>query len=163
MTDTPRRRRGADRAAARKAVALDQQLPPIERKIPTYDLFSDESLELALKNAETLLQEVGLDLVNCHRAAKAFKDAGQDVRVIEAPSGSGAKDQTIHNVRFDKGWCWQQMKTLPGIFTQYARNAERNVEIGGNKTVFAPVYGPPLYGIWRADAAMGRWMILKPW
>ena len=143
MTDTPRRRRGADRAAARKAVALDQQLPVIERKIPTYDLFSEESLEIALKNAETLLQEVGLDLVNCHRAAQAFKDAGQDVRVIEEASGSGAKDQTIYNVRFDKGWCRAQMKTLPGVFTQYARNAERHVEIGGKKTVFAPVYGPP--------------------
>lgn len=143
MSEVRRRRRGSDRAAARKAVALDQQLPAIERKIPTYELFSDESLELALKNAETLLQEVGLDLVNCHRAAKAFADAGMTVKVIETPSGSGVKDQTIHNVRFDKGWCQEQMKTLPGTFTQHARNADRSVPIGGNRTVFAPVYGPP--------------------
>ena len=143
MTDARRRRRGADRAAARKAVALDQQLPAIERKIPTYDLFNDESLELALKNAETLLQEVGLDLVNCHRAAKAFADAGQTVTLVESPSGSGAKDQTIHNVRFDKGWCRDQMRTLPGAFTQHARNRDRSVPIGGNRMVFAPVYGPP--------------------
>lgn len=143
MTEARRRRRGSDRAAARKAVALDQQLPAIERKIPTYELFSDESLELALKNAETLLQEVGLDLVNCHRAAQAFKDTGQTVTVIEESKGGGAKDQTIHNVRFDKGWCREQMKTLPGEFIQNARNGERSVPIGGNRTVFAPVYGPP--------------------
>ncbi len=34
-------------------------------------------------------------------------------------------------------------KTAPSSFTQYARNPARSVEIGGNKTVFAPVYGPP--------------------
>jgi trimethylamine--corrinoid protein Co-methyltransferase len=28
-------------------------------------------------------------------------------------------------------------------FTQHARNPSRSVEIGGNATVFAPVYGPP--------------------
>src|SRR3546814_18261637 len=32
---------------------------------------------------------------------------------------------------------------LPRQYTQHARNPERNVEIGGSHTVFAPVYGPP--------------------
>ena len=35
------------------------------------------------------------------------------------------------------------LKTAPPIFTQHARNPERSVQIGGNATVFAPVYGPP--------------------
>ena len=143
MNEVRRRRRGADRAAARRTVFLDQQLPAIERKIPTYDLFSEESLELALANAETLLQEIGLDLVNCHRAAKTFTDAGQTVRIVESSAGTGSKDQTIYNVRFDKGWCREQLKTLPATFTQHARNSDRSVPIGGNRTVFAPVYGPP--------------------
>ena len=34
-------------------------------------------------------------------------------------------------------------KTAPKVFTQHARNPERNVQIGGKATVFAPVYGPP--------------------
>ena len=33
--------------------------------------------------------------------------------------------------------------TAPRQFTQYARNPERNVEIGGMHTVFAPNYGSP--------------------
>ena len=143
MTQARRRRRGSDRTAARKAVALDQQLPAIERKIPSYELFTDEVLELVLNNAETLLQEVGLDLVNCPRAAKAFANAGMSVRLVETSGGSGAKDQTIHNVRFDRGWCRTQMQTLPGTFTQQARNPVRSLPIGGNRTAFAPVYGPP--------------------
>ena len=35
------------------------------------------------------------------------------------------------------------LKTAPAVYTQHARNPERSVEIGGNATVFAPVYGPP--------------------
>ena len=35
------------------------------------------------------------------------------------------------------------IKTAPSQFTQHARNPARNVEIGGDNTVFAPVYGPP--------------------
>ncbi len=35
------------------------------------------------------------------------------------------------------------VKTAPSQFTQHARNPARNVEIGGNNLVFAPVYGPP--------------------
>ena len=35
------------------------------------------------------------------------------------------------------------MKTAPSTFTWHARNPERNVQIGGKATVFAPVYGPP--------------------
>ncbi len=35
------------------------------------------------------------------------------------------------------------IETAPRIFTQHARNPQRNVQIGGDATVFAPVYGPP--------------------
>ena len=33
--------------------------------------------------------------------------------------------------------------TAPAIYTQHARNPERNVQIGGDATVFAPNYGSP--------------------
>ena len=45
---------------------------------------------------------------------------------------------------FRRVWCRSLAKTAPSQFTQHARNpARRAVEIGGNNTVFAPVYGPP--------------------
>jgi trimethylamine--corrinoid protein Co-methyltransferase len=46
-------------------------------------------------------------------------------------------------VRFPRGLARKLCSTAPSSFTQHARNPERSVEIGGNKTVFAPVYGPP--------------------
>ena len=33
--------------------------------------------------------------------------------------------------------------TAPSQFTQFARNPSKSVVIGGDKIVFAPVYGPP--------------------
>ncbi|MEM6375309.1 MAG: trimethylamine methyltransferase family protein, partial [Pseudomonadota bacterium] len=44
------------------------------------------------------------------------------------------------------------IKTAPGSYTQSARNPERNVVIGGNTLVCAPVYGPPFV----RDVAGGR-------
>jgi trimethylamine--corrinoid protein Co-methyltransferase len=58
-----------------------------------------------------------------------WKDAGADV--------DGER------VRFPKGLVREVLKTAPPVFTQHARNPERNVQIGGDATVFAPVYGPP--------------------
>ena len=47
-------------------------------------------------------------------------------------------------VRFPRGMCRQIVQaTAPRQFTQFARNPERNVEIGGMHTVFAPNYGSP--------------------
>lgn len=44
------------------------------------------------------------------------------------------------------------IKTAPSQYTQHARNPERNVVVGGNNLVFAPVYGPPFV----RDAMGGR-------
>ncbi len=47
-------------------------------------------------------------------------------------------------IRFPKGLPRSIIqKTAPREYVQHARNPARNVTIGGNNTVFAPVYGPP--------------------
>jgi trimethylamine---corrinoid protein Co-methyltransferase len=46
-------------------------------------------------------------------------------------------------VRFPKGLVRELLRTAPAEFVQHARNPERSVRIGGNATVFVPVYGPP--------------------
>src|SRR3546814_13969311 len=56
--------------------------------------------------------------------------------------GAGA-DVDGERVRFPRGLCRKLCETIPPVFTQHARNPERSVSIGGNATVFAPVYGPP--------------------
>ena len=45
--------------------------------------------------------------------------------------------------RFPRGLCRSWISKAPSQFTQFARNPSRSVKIGGNNTVFAPVYGPP--------------------
>ena len=47
-------------------------------------------------------------------------------------------------VRFPRGLCRTIVQeSAPRQYTQHARNPARNVEIGGNNTVFAPNYGSP--------------------
>lgn len=117
---------------ARRAERLDSKavaLPFIRRRIPTFDILDNEALDLIESNSDRVLEEVGIDFPDNPDALSAWKDAGADIKG--------------HRVHFPKGLCNELMKTVPPTFTQHARNPERSVEIGGNNTVFAPVYGPP--------------------
>ena len=58
-----------------------------------------------------------------------WRDAGADVKG--------------ERVRFPKGLCRELLKSAPSSFTQHARNPAKSVQIGGDSTVFVPVYGPP--------------------
>jgi trimethylamine--corrinoid protein Co-methyltransferase len=89
----------------------------------------EEGLSLIEANCETVLQEIGIDFRDDAEALQMWKDAGADVKG--------------ERVRFPKGLVRGLIKTAPSQFTQYARNADRSVIIGGDHTVFAPVYGPP--------------------
>ena len=126
-----RRRGGGGREARRGARAGGGmvQMPFIRRKIATFDLLNDEALETIEANAETALAEFGIEFREDEEALAMWKDAGADVEG--------------ERVRIPRGLCRELIRTAPAQFTQYARNPERSVEIGGGNTVFAPVYGPP--------------------
>jgi trimethylamine--corrinoid protein Co-methyltransferase len=131
-TGARRGRRGGGGAQARRAARQGGgivQLPYITRKIPTYEALGEEGLALIERNADTILQEVGIEFRDDPEALEIWKVAGADV--------AGER------VRFPRGLCRKLIKTAPAEFTQHARNPERSVRIGGNNTVFAPVYGPP--------------------
>ena len=93
------------------------------------EVLSEEGLELIEHNAETILEEVGIDFRDHPRALELFKEAGAEIEG--------------ERVRFPRGMCRQLVATGPPTYTQHARNPERNVQIGGDATVFAPAYGPP--------------------
>ncbi len=119
-------RRG--RQDAEKTVA-PTIIPFITRKIPDYELLGEEGLSLIEKNADTILQEIGIDF-RYQPALKLFQQSGADI--------DGER------VRFPAGMCRKIIQdSAPAIFEQKARNRARNVTIGGKNTVFAPVYGPP--------------------
>ena len=102
----------------------------LTRTMKPYELVSDEGLELLEHNADTILEEVGVEIRDYPSAIERFRDAGADV------------DGT--RVRFPRGMCRQIVQaSAPAVFTQHARNPERSVQIGGDATVFAPNYGSP--------------------
>ena len=125
-------RRGGGRDARRQmraASAGGKSAPFITRHIEPVDILSEEATEIIEHNAETILEEIGIDFRDDPEALDILRNAGADVKG--------------ERVRFPRGLARQLCATAPSSFTQHARNPERSVEIGGNKTVFAPVYGPP--------------------
>jgi trimethylamine--corrinoid protein Co-methyltransferase len=132
MSDRPRRRRGSGREAKRAA----RQLAPtstaafIDRKIPYFEVLDEEGLTLIENNAETVLEEIGIEFNDFPEALKLLKDAGADI--------DGER------VRFPRGLCRSIIQaSAPSEYTQHARNPDRNVIIGGDRTVLVPAYGSP--------------------
>ena len=125
------RTRGGARAARRAARAESAPaLPYITRNVPVYDVLGEEGLSLIEENAETILQEVGIEFREDAEALALWREAGADV--------DGER------VRFPRSLCRKLVQdTAPATFTQHARNPERSVKIGGPHTVFVPAYGPP--------------------
>jgi trimethylamine--corrinoid protein Co-methyltransferase len=138
---TPTRRArgggGAARRAERTAVSFETA-KYIQRNIPNFEILTEEALCIIEANAEQILEEVGVNFLDNPAALKRWKDVGADI--------DGER------VRIPKGLARKLCATAPSSFTQHARNPERNVVIGGNNLVLAPVYGPPFV----RDAAGGR-------
>ncbi len=132
-TDVPEQRqtrRGREaRQAARLARAVDT-LPYLTRKLAPVEVISTEGLEQIEHNADTLLEQVGIEIVNYPEAVEIFRAAGADVE--------GAR------VRFPRGMCRALVTaTAPRVFTQRARNQARSVVIGDPHMVLVPTYGSP--------------------
>ena len=132
MSETRARRSrsggGAARRAERTAVSVETERY-IERNIPLYEFLDEATLEVIEYNAETVLEEIGVNFVDSPEALDRWRSVGA---TIEG-----------ERVRIPRGLARQLCKTAPSKFVQHARNPERNVEIGGNTLVTAPVYGPP--------------------
>ena len=130
--------RGSRRAARTGAPSSIEQLAVIDRQLADVNVLSEEGLSLIEANAETILQEIGINISEDAYAIDRWRDQGADITLAEGKTDTA-------RIRFPKGMVRELCKTAPSSFTQHARNPARNVEIGGKKTVFAPVYGPPFY------------------
>lgn len=119
-----RRGRSAENEAETPAQAF------ITRKIKPYEILGDEDLKIIEHNADTILEEIGIDIKDDPDAIATFVAAGAQA--------DGER------VRFPRGMCREIIqKNAPNMFTQHARNPARNVVIGGNHTVLVPAYGSP--------------------
>ncbi len=119
---------GSARRAERTAVSFETARY-IERNIPNFEILNEEALQIIEANAETVLEEIGVNFVENPGALELWRAAGADVR-----------GERVH---IPRGLARKLIATAPKSFTQQARNPERNVEIGGKGLVLAPVYGPP--------------------
>ncbi len=124
-----RARGGRESRRARRARPALTQFPFISRQVPIYEVLSQEGLEIIEYNADTILEEIGIEFRDDEEALTMWRDAGADVDGV-----------TVHMPR---GMARKLCETAPASFVQHARNPERSVEIGKSNTIFAPVYGPP--------------------
>ena len=126
------RTRGGGREARRvaRAQARPAIVPYVTRRVPVYDVLCAEGLELIENNAETILEEIGVEFRDDPEALALWRSAGADVQGerVRLPRGLARKLVT---------------DTAPAEFVQHARNPERSARIGGPHTVFVPAYGPP--------------------
>ncbi|MFV2033901.1 MAG: trimethylamine methyltransferase family protein [Halocynthiibacter sp.] len=140
MAESQRRTRGgggAARRASRTAVVIETA-KYIERNIPNLELLNEEALLIIEENAEIVLEEIGVNFVDCPEALELWREAGADI--------DGER------VRIPRGLARELIKTAPSQYTQHARDPEKSVVIGGRNLVLAPVYGPPFV----RDSAGGR-------
>ena len=139
--ETRSRARRAGGGAARRAArtgAGPAQAAPMLRRFPPVQVLDEEALAIIEANAETVLEEIGVVFSDNEAALRRWREAGADVKGVR--------------VHIPRGLARSLCATAPARFTQMARNPDRSVEIGGDTTVLAPVYGPPFV----RDAAGGR-------
>ena len=130
--DRPRRKRsgGRDAKQAMRKQPQAQVAAFVERSIPYYELMDEASLALIEHNADTVLEEIGID----------FRDDPEALQLL----GNAGASVDGERVRFPRGLCRSLIRaTAPEEYTQHARNPLRTVIIGGKRTVMAPAYGPP--------------------
>ena len=136
MSENPaaaeRRARPSGREAKRaaRAARAATSVPYITRALPRYEVLNEEGLTLIERNADTILEEIGIEFRDDPEAIEIWRKSGADVQG--------------ERVRFARGMCRALIQqTAPREYTQHARNPARSVRIGGLNTVFAPAYGSP--------------------
>ena len=127
------KRRGGGREARRASRSQSSAMagaPYIKRNVPVYGVLDEAGLEQIERNADIILEEIGIDFRDDPDALALWKEAGADVQG--------------ERVRFPVGMCRTIIQqSAPREFIQHARNPAKSVVIGGDNMVLVPAYGPP--------------------
>ena len=117
------------RQTARLAHSLES-VPYLTRRLLPVEVLSEEGLAIIEHNADTLLEDVGIEIGSYPEALAILSGAGADV--------VGTR------VRFPRDMCRQVIQaSAPKVFMQEARNPARSVLIGDPHIVLVPAYGSP--------------------
>ena len=81
MTETTGGRRSGGRAARQAARAISNavSVPYITRTMRPFEVLSEEHLTLIEENADTVLEQVGIEFRDTPEALSLFKEAGADI------------------------------------------------------------------------------------
>lgn len=127
-TPRPQSDRRRERRERQREAAAAPQMQQITYNVPRYHMINAQAIQRIHDQSMKILGELGID----------FYD--EEVRDILAAHGVKIVGETAF---FSEAQIMEWVSKAPAEFTQLARNPANNVHIGGNRAVFAPVYGPP--------------------
>ena len=145
MAESARRARGGGGAAwraARTAVSFETARY-IERNIPNFEVLTEEALQIIEHNADTVLEEIGVNFPDNPDALALWRNAGADVQG--------------ERVRIPRGLARKLCSTAPSTITQVARNRERDVVSGARASSSPRSMARLLCAMPPGDAVMLRW------
>ena len=123
-----KRRRGSRRQRENKAQQI-RTIEPLVNKLPLVEVISEEQVETIHRASMRMLKDVGFLIIDYPSARETFRKHGAKVEG--------------ERVWIDEDTLMHFVQQAPSSFTQLARNPVKNLTIGGNNIVFAPVYGAP--------------------
>ncbi len=106
---------GAARRARRTAVKIETA-KFIERQIPNYEMLDQAALEIIEHNAETVLEEIGVNFVDNPQALEIWRKAGATI--------DGER------VKIPRGLARKLCASAPSKFTQHAQAMDAIFEVG---------------------------------
>ncbi len=125
----PRSRAGGRAARRAMRTAVDfTMLPGINNKIPTCEILTGSQVEKIDAASMDILENVGV----------IFRD---DIALADWEQ-AGAKVEG-ERVYLDRGLVRDLIATIPSSFTYHARDPQKNVALGGTKSIFVPMTGAP--------------------
>ncbi|MGE0212115.1 MAG: trimethylamine methyltransferase family protein [Parvibaculaceae bacterium] len=126
----PRRAGGREGRRTRPRQSHALRAPYVDRKIGIFRVLDEEGLAIIEHNADTILQEIGMEFRGDPEILEILADAGADVKGERA--------------RFERGMCRKIIQaTAPREFTFHARNPARSLHFGGASAIFSPAGGSP--------------------
>ena len=129
-------RRGRDRKA--RAAGTTVLRGPRKRRIPAYDVMSEDSLSAIERQADWILATVGVEFRGDDVALDLFRQAGATV--------------VGERVKFERGLARELCSTAPVEFKLHGRDPKKSVVLGGDNIVLMPGYGSPFV----TDLEQGR-------
>ena len=121
------KRRGRAKRNTKQPV---DEIPIIQRRdIPSYKLLNKSGLTAIEKQADWLMENVGVEFRSDQVAIELFREAGASV------SGE--------SVKFEAGLLRQLCSTAPKQFDLHSRVPHHTVTLGGDNVVLMPGYGSP--------------------